>query len=365
MNIYKLLMHSPSEGDISMTLKREEALSVPIRDIDLKNVKSVSDLVEQFREASIQARNLGTAAEIFEKMLTDEKRPVIFLGLASPLIAAGLRKVIRDMIAENLVDVVVSTGAILYQDIYRARGYKHYRGDPSADDLVLRDYFIDRIYDTYVDEEKFRETDRYIAELTDELEERPHSTREYLAFIGSRLEDPESILRTAWETSTPLFCPAIADSSIGIGLTYRYGKKRERGGGGFILDTIRDTYEITMIKVKSSRSGAVYVGGGVPKNYINDIVVAAELMGYDPGGHYWALQITQDSPHWGGLSGSTLKEAQSWGKIHAEATKVQVFVEASIGLPLLVAYALERGLGERRKRLEIKWDGDEPILNYL
>lgn len=348
-----------------MGLKKEDILSVPVQDIDLKSVKSVSDLLDQFHGASIQARNLGTAAKIFEKMLTDEKRPVVFLGIAGPLIAAGLRSVIREMIAENLVDVVVSTGAILYQDIYRARGYKHYRGDPSADDLLLREHLIDRIYDTYVDEEKFRETDRYIAELADELEERPYSTREFLAFIGSRLDDPHSILRTAWETSTPIFCPAIADSSIGIGLTYRYMKRRKGGGSGFTLDTIRDTYEITMIKVKSPRSGAVYVGGGVPKNYINDIVVAAELMGYHPGGHYWALQITQDSPHWGGLSGSTLKEAQSWGKIHAEATKVQAFVEASIGLPLLVAYALERGLGKRRKRLEIKWDGEEPLLNYV
>lgn len=348
-----------------MKLRREDILSRPIKDIDLKSVKRVSDLVEQFRDASIQARNLGTAAEIFEKMLTDEKRPVVFLGLAGPLIAAGLRGVIRDMIAENLVDVVVSTGAILYQDLYRARGYEHYKGDPSADDLILREHFIDRIYDTYVDEEKFRETDRYIAELADELEERPYSTREFLAFIGSRIEDPGSILRTAWETSTPIFCPAIADSSIGIGLTYRYRRMKEKGGGGFILDTIRDTYEITMIKVKGGRSGAVYVGGGVPKNYINDIVVAAELMGYDPGGHYWALQITQDSPHWGGLSGSTLGEAQSWGKIHSEATKVQVFVEASIGLPLLVAYAIERELGKKRRRLKIKWDGDEPILEYV
>ncbi|MCD6383915.1 MAG: deoxyhypusine synthase family protein [Thermoplasmata archaeon] len=342
--------------------EKRRILSKEVVDIDLRSAITVKDLVRQFRDASIQARNLGIAAEILERMLTDERRPTVFLGLAGPLIAAGLRRVIRDMIAENLVDVVVSTGAILYQDIYRARGFKHYQGTPSADDLKLREYFIDRIYDTYVDEEMFRETDKYIAKIADGLEERAYSSREFLEILGKNLNDPESILYTAWETGTPVFCPAIADSSIGIGLTYQY--KKRGGGVGFTIDTIRDTYEITMIKVKSERSGAIYVGGGVPKNYINDIVVAAELMGYNPGGHYWAIQITQDSPHWGGLSGSTLGEAQSWGKIHSKATKVQVFVEASIGLPLLTAYALHNELGKRRKRLKIEWEVDEPTLIY-
>ena len=335
-------------------MQREEILRTPVKAIDLEKVKTITELVEAFKGTSIQSRNLGICAGIYEDMLLDPSRPTIFMGLSGALIAGGLRKVIRDAVAYGLVDVIVSTGAILYQDIYQARGYKHYMGDVNANDLVLREHMIDRIYDTYVDEEKFRETDTYISEVVRNLEPRPYSSREIMEHLARGLEDEHSIVCTAVKYGVPMFVPALNDSSIGIGLTKYYVENKEPR---MRIDPIRDNWEITQIKIKSEKTGAVYVGGGVPKNYINDIEVIAELLGYEPGGHHYAIQITTDAPHWGGLSGSTLSEAQSWGKINRRARKGTVYVEATIGLPLLIGHLIHKGVWRQRVRPKFVWEG--------
>jgi len=339
--------------------RREDILSTPIKQIDLEKAQTISQLVEQFKHSSIQSRNLGSVAQVYEDMLTDEARPTVIIGLAGPLIAAGLRKVLRDMVTKGIVDVIVSTGAVLYQDFYQARGFKHYRGTEFADDVELHEHMIDRIYDTYVDEDMFRATDTYIADLVQQLEKRPYSTREFLHFLGMHIPDDDSILHQAAKNGVPCFVPALNDSSIGIGLTKQYvdsGKEEPK----FRLDPIRDNWELTQIKVRSKKTGVIYIGGGTPKNYINDIEVIAEVMGYDPGGHHYALQITADAPHWGGLSGSTLGEAQSWGKINAKANKATAYVEASIGLSLMVGHVLQKKeIWQDRKRLRFNWSGDQ------
>lgn len=338
---------------------RKEILSVPIQQIDLSRVKSVSDLVEQMKGASIQARNLGKCASVYENMLMDSARPTVILGLSGALIAGGLRFVIRDMVAHGLVDCIVSTGAVLYQDFYQAMGHQHYKGDPAMDNLQLREFFIDRIYDTLVDEEKFRETDAYIARLTEQLEPRGYSTREFLRFMGEVAfkKGDRGILATCYALDVPCFVPALNDSSIGIGLTEHYAKNR--GRPRFYLDPIRDNFELTQIKGKSKKTGVIYVGGGTPKNYINDVEVIAEVLGYEVAGHEYAFQITTDRPDTGGLSGSTLEEAQSWGKIHREATKATVWSEATLALPLLVAHILQKGLHKGRRRVQFNWEGDQ------
>jgi deoxyhypusine synthase len=345
-----------NEGDPVTT--RKELLSTPIHQIDLTKVKSVADLVDQMKGASIQARNLGKCASVYENMLMDSARPTVIMGLSGALIAGGLRFVLRDMVANGIVDCIVSTGAVLYQDFYQAMGYQHYKGDPGMDNLLLREHFIDRIYDTLVDEEKFREVDAYIGKITEQLEPRGYSTREFLRFMGevAYKKGDRGILATCYQYGVPCFVPALNDSSIGIGLTEYYEKHRNKPH--FYLDPIRDNYELTQIKGKSKKTGVIYIGGGTPKNYINDVEVIAEVLGYDVAGHEYAFQITTDRPDTGGLSGSTLEEAQSWGKIHREATKATVWSEATLALPLLVANIFQKGLHKGRRRVQFQWDGD-------
>jgi deoxyhypusine synthase len=342
------------------TAGRRAFLKEPIRAIDPERIHSIGDLVTAFQDTSIQARNLGRALEVWENALTDPRRPTIFLGLAGPLVAAGLRTVLRDLVEWGLVDVVVSTGAVLYQDIYQSRtiGGQHWKGSPTADDVRLRDLYLDRIYDTYVDELKFEATDKEIGRITDRFPKRTASSREYLAFLGREFDDPGSLLSTAARRGVPVFSPALIDSSIGIGLTLYY--QEHRGQDRFILDSIRDNYELVQILSQSPRTAVIYIGGGTPKNWINDgIVMANYAFGREGEGHFYAVQLTTDVPHWGGLSGSTLDEAQSWGKISKTATRSMAHVEASIGLPLLVGALWDRRrVWQPRPRLRFDWAGD-------
>ncbi|MGD0588510.1 MAG: deoxyhypusine synthase family protein [Thermoplasmata archaeon] len=344
----------------SMASRRREFLKKPVRSVDVTKVRGIGDLLEQFQSSSIQARNLGRCFEVWENALRDPKRPTIFLGLSGPLIAAGLRKVLRDLIDWGLVDVVVSTGAVLYQDLYQSVGGRHWMGSPDADDLRLRDVYLDRIYDTYVDELKFEDTDRVIGRITESFPRRPGSSREFLGFLGSRFPDPESILATAARRGVPVFSPALIDSSIGIGLTLYYQANRKRADR-FILDAVRDNYELVQILSQSPRTGVIYIGGGTPKNWINDgIVMANYAFGREGEGHFYALQLTTDVPHWGGLSGSTLDEAQSWGKISRTATRAMAHLDASIGLPLLTGALWDRRRRwQGRPRLRFDWSNDE------
>ncbi|MGH9519230.1 MAG: deoxyhypusine synthase family protein, partial [Terriglobales bacterium] len=206
----KKIIAVPGAGAVNKR-RKAQYLKTRIQPVDFDRVTTVADLVGAMRGASIQARNLGLCAEVLDNLYADAARPTVMLGLAGPLIAAGLRKVLRDLVAGGFVDVIVSTGAILYQDIYQARGFGHYAGDPNADDAELRDLLIDRIYDTYVDEEKFIETDTWLGYVADELPPGNYSSRAFLEYVGSKLDDPNSIVRTAYERGVPMFAPAIND----------------------------------------------------------------------------------------------------------------------------------------------------------
>ena len=350
--------YMPEPLDEGKKKKKKEILHTRIAPVDFENINDVADLVESFQSASIQARNLGQCAKIFGNMLQDEEKPTIILGLAGPLIAAGLRKVIRDMVHYNMVDVIVSTGAILYQDYYNALGGGHYYGSPNANDTQLRELFINRIYDTYVDDELFVEDDTLVGKFADTLEPGKYSSRDFISRLSETIDDEDSILVTARKNNIPIFCPAINDSSLGIGLTEHYYSARKEGRTPITIDSIRDNYELTQVVVNSTRTAAFYVAGGVPKNYVNDSVVMSYIFGKDTGGHKYALQVTTDSPHWGGLSGSTLAEAQSWGKINKEATHSMAFVEPSVSLPMIYGYAFQKGLYKGRPRMDFEWEGD-------
>jgi deoxyhypusine synthase len=271
-------------------------------------------------------------------MLADPEL-TIFLGAAGALSAGGLRLVIAHAIARRYVDCVVSTGANLYHDLHETRGRRHYIGSPRADDEALQEERVDRVYDTYASEEEFVENDNWIAEFTLTLEPRPYSSREFLYRLGERLwqeTGAEGILTAAYRCALPIYCPAIADSSIGMGIA----QARHSRADAAHIDVVADVIESSNLVIASGGTASVVLGGGTPKNFINQAIVEAEYYVPRVDGHRYAVQIVTDVPHFGGASGSTLDEAQSWGKVATDAARVTVNADATIALPLIVS-ALE------------------------
>ena len=344
--------------------KKKDFLQTPIQQFEPSKVQTVADLMDAFKHISFQGRNLGTALQIWENALTDPDRPTIILGVAGSLQAGGQRKVLRDLIRYKLVDIIVTVGSQPYQDMYAARGYDFWRASPEMDDLELRGHMLDRLYDTLVDEDKFRETDDYLGSLVSKLDPaRTYSTRELMQFFGDHFNsDQDSWVAEAARVKLPIFVPTLHDSSIGIGMVQNYVKAKTAGKPYPKLDMIRDAYELAQVKYKSKKTAIVYLGGGVPKNYIQQTEVISEVLGHDAGGHNYAIQLTMDMPVWGALSGCTFKEAQSWGKIAKDADFVQAHVDITIGLPLLTTALIQKKhLWEGRKRLNFQYEGDELV----
>lgn len=319
--------------------------------------RSVSKLARDMAKLGFQAGQLGRSVEAWENMLAEEEI-TIFLGLAGAMVPAGLRKLVSFMISERLVDCVVSTGANLFHDLCEGLGVVHYRGDPLADDAALREEGIDRIYDVYVSEAELQRGDRYIADFVKTLDpDRSYSSRELMEMLGKSMPE-ETILGSASSAGVPIFVPALSDSSIGIGMVLAW-----REGQKVVIDQIRDVDEISQITEKSSQTGVVFVGGGVPKNFIQQTKVVADLCGRYRGGHTYAIQYTIDSPHFGGLSGCTFSEGVSWGKIAKEARMIQVFVDATIALPIVV-HALGESRTRRKAPPRFSWEEGELSLTY-
>jgi deoxyhypusine synthase len=254
----------------------------------------------------------------------------------------------------------VSTGANIFHDCHEALGLKHYVGSHMANDEELFEHGVDRIYDVFAYEEEFRNTDHFIAEFAKKHEGKQYSSREFIHLLGKEISekgDTQSIIASAYKHNVPIFIPALCDSSIGIGLTIA-----RRLGCNVNIDQIRDVDEITQMVELSKKTGVVYVGGGVPKNFIQQTEVVASIMGHDVAGHEYAIQYTADVPHWGGLSGCTFDEAVSWGKIAKEAKKIQVFVDATIALPIVTQTLYETTNNQLRKIPSFSWnDGKAEI----
>ncbi len=348
---------TPDRRERGTTYTRENLLHTPIHQVDPTEVGSVREMVEAMGQMSFQARGLGMAYQVWENALTDPDRPTIILGVAGSCIAGGLRRVFARLIEHGLVDAMVTVGSQPYQDLYQCRGYDHWRAEPDMDDLQLRELFLDRLYDTLVDEEKFRETDEHLGRLLNKLEPRAHTSREILGFFGEQFDDPDSFVVQAAETGTPMFAPALNDSSIGIGMVHGMLEAREAGDDYPWIDPVKDAYELAQVKYKSEKTCVIYLGGGVPKNYIQQTEVISEILGHDPGGHQYAVQITTDAPYWGALSGCTLEEAQSWGKISKDAVKATAYCDMTIGLPLIATALFQTPEAwEDRERLRFDYD---------
>ena len=314
--------------------KKSRFLQTPIEPFAVEAGLSADQILARMERISFQGRNLATAHRIWQKMLQDDV--TIFMGMAGALSAGGLRMIVAHLILHRYVDCLVSTGANLYHDLHETRGQHHYVGSPHADDAALAEERIDRVYDTYASEEEFISNDNWIADFAATLEPRPFTTREFLHLLGGHLwktTNREGILTAAFRANVPIFCPAIADSSIGMGLS----QARQKVPGTGHIDIIGDIVESANMIIRRPRTASVVLGGGTPKNFINQASVQAEFYSSEVSGHRYALQIVTDTPHFGGASGSSLEEAQSWGKLATDSVRVSVQADATIALPLLAS----------------------------
>ena len=328
---------------------KEELLKAPVRHIDIKQLNIVP-LIDQMGDTAFQARNLSRAANIVDLMQQDKECAVI-VTLAGSLISAGLKQVLIDMIDNNMVDVIVSTGAnIVDQDFFEALGFHHYKGTQFMDDAILRELHIDRIYDTFIDEDDLRVCDDTTAIIANSMKPGSYSSREFIVEMAKYIEknnhDRNSIVYKAYEKGIPIFCPAFSDCSAGFGLVHHQWNNPEQHVS---IDSVKDFRELTKIKIENDKTGIFMLGGVVPKNFTQDIVVAAEVLGHeDVSMHTYAVQITVADERDGALSGSTLKEASSWGKVDTVHEQM-VFAEATIALPLIAGYAYHKRSWEGRQ----------------
>jgi len=329
-------------------MEKSDFLKDPVKHIDIKSFDSTK-IIEAMKNMSFTARDTAGAADILNKMINDEEC-TIMLCIAGSTSAAGCMQIYVDMVRHNMVDVIVATGAtIVDMDFFEALGFKHYQGNPYVDDKILRELYIDRIYDTLIDEEQLQVCDNTIKEIADSLAPGPYSSREFICQMGKYLvnnnaKKADSLVQAAYENEVPIFCPAFSDSSAGFGLVKH---QVENEDNHISIDSVKDFRELTEIKIKSQVSGLFMIGGGVPKNFAQDTVVCAEILGEHANMHKYAVQITVADARDGACSSSTLKEAHSWGKV-STLYEQMVYAEATSVLPLIISYVYHRRSWEDR-----------------
>jgi len=345
----------------------EKYLEREIGHIDLTKVSKVSDLLIGFQETSYQSRALAQCVEVYKAMLEDPERPTIFFGLAGAMVPAGMKKVVSLLVQRRMLDVLVSTGANMYHDTVEALGYHHYIGRPDIDDTQLYKHGIDRIYDTFANEKEYRTIDQRVQGLAHRLAEsepKGISSRRFMQHLGKFIDEEgadedkgDSVVWNCWRMGVPIFVPAFCDSSLGLAVTQHRLHALAEKRPVLVLDQIADNHEIFAIKKASKKSGVIYVGGGVPKNYIQQTAYLQDMFGVPDSGHDYGFQVTTDRPEWGGLSGCTFREGMSWGKERKGGKYGACYCDATIALPLIVKSVLELCIGlDNRKALTFDLD---------
>ena len=343
--------------------RKAELLSKQVRHIDIKSFDA-RPIIDQMEGMSFTSRDLARATRIYNQMLED-KDCSIFLVIAGSTSAGGCMDLYAELVRNNMVDGIVATGAtIVDMDFFEGLGHKHYQANEIPDDDTLRSLYIDRIYDTYIDEVALQDCDHTIFEIAESLEPRPYSSRAFIREMGKWLvkngKKENSLVKLAFEHDVPIFCPAFTDSSAGFGLVKHQVDAMKRGGHYMTLDSIADFRELTDIKIKAGVTGLLMVGGGVPKNFIQDTVVCAEILGHEVDVHKYAVQITVADVRDGACSSSTLQEAASWGKV-STAMEQMVFAEAGSVIPLLASDAYHRGHWKTRAKRAYAKMFDRPV----
>ena len=336
--------NGPTIGHNKKSLLKSEVEHIDITSFDSRKI------IESMKKMSFTSRDTANAAGIYNDMIKD-KNCSIFLTIAGSTSAAGCMKLYSDLVKYNMVDAIVATGAsIIDMDFFEALGFKHYQGSQFQDDKVLRENYIDRIYDTYIDEEQLQACDKTICEIANKLTPKTYTSREFIKEIGKYLKKNSkkkgSLIEVAYDHNVPIFCPAFTDSSAGFGLVMH---QEQNPNKHITIDSIREFRELTEIKLKSKASGLLMVGGGVPKNFVQDTVVCAELLGKKVDMHKYAIQVTVADTRDGACSSSTLKEASSWGNVDTSKEQM-VFAEATSVLPLIASDAYHRKFWQNRER---------------
>ncbi len=344
---------------------KQDLLHTPTRPFPVDGASSAADVLEKLSGVGFQGRQLGRAFQVWKNMLADPECTIV-MGMAGAMVPGGMRRVVRYLIENRLIDGLASTGANFFHDIHETRGHFHYQGSAEMNDTDLAANMVDRMYDVLADEEMFREHDRWIGRFANSLDQsRPYTTREFLYLLGKELAKDTAehgIVSAAAVHGVPLFCPAIGDSSIGIGIA----DNRANGGNMLMFDMIGDVLEITSVVQDSPATGVIYFGGGTPKNYVNQTEVIANLVDPNKDGHRYGIQVVTDAPHWGGLSGCTFEEAQSWGKLQKDAQMVNCHCDSTIAMPLLVqALAEQTELIEARKKRAPRYEMDGKLKVVL
>jgi len=337
-------------------LDRNQVLKHPTKPISVDPDKTISELVAEMSLTGFQGRKLGEAADVWTAMLK-KRELVIWMGLAGAMVPAGMRQIITSLIRRRMIDVLVTTGATLYHDAYETIGGRHFLGTDQIDNMMLRRERIDRVYDVYADESKFYDLDVMIEkDFSTRLQPgRPYSSREVMRefgkWVSERARDRDGICRSAYEAGVPVFVPAMCDSGLGFSLMFA-NRRRKRH---IIIDHMRDVDESSRITEKSRHTAVIIVGGGVPKNFIQQTAVIASYQTRHDRTHDFAIQFTTDVPQWGGLSGSTFEEAQSWGKYNKHSKMAQCFVDATIAMPFVTHALSQRFKRLRRRAPKFNW----------
>ena len=326
---------------------------------------TAGELLERMSRTGFQGRKLGEALGVWKQMLV-EKRNVVIMALSGAMVPAGMGRLVSFLLRKRAIDVLVCTGATLSHDLYEALGARHFLGTHMVDDAALLRHRIDRMYDVYADEDQFEVADKWVMSWAARTlkDDHPYTSREIVAGVGRALAKvpgaKRSVLRSAYEAGVPVFVPALADSSLGFSIMTGNRRNRRR----IVVDMMRDCDEISRLVEVAPQTSVVIVGGGVPKNYVQQTAVIA---GYEVGReqmHRLAVQITTDSPQWGGLSGCTLEESVSWGKYHPDAEMVTCYADATIALPFLVSALAEwKGLAQRVPP-QFEWDRDPVRIRF-
>ncbi|WP_414900377.1 1,9-bis(guanidino)-5-aza-nonane synthase [Sphingomonas flavalba] len=333
--------------------RKAELLSTTVEHVDIRSFDA-RPIIDSMGKMSFTSRDLARATRIYNQMLED-KDCSIFLVIAGSTSAGGCMDLYAELLRSNMIDGVVATGAsIVDMDFFEGLGHKHYQALEVPDDNTLRSLYIDRIYDTYIDEEQLQDCDNTIFAIAEGLEPKPYSSRAFIREMGRHLsrhgKKDNSLVKLAFEHDVPIFCPAFVDSSAGFGLVKHQVERAKAGKPYMVLDAIADFRELTDIKIKAGTTGLLMIGGGVPKNFIQDTVVCAEILGHeDVEMHKYAVQITVADVRDGACSSSTLQEAASWGKVDT-ALEQMVYAEAGSVMPLLASDAWHRGAWKDRPK---------------
>ena len=340
-------------ADVQKSNRKAELLANVVEHVAIDQYDA-RPVIDAMRLMSFTSRDTARAADIFN-MAQEDKGCSTWLTLAGSTSAGGCMHIYRDMLKYGMIDVVVATGAsIIDMDFFEALGFKHYQAQGGVDDRDLRELYIDRIYDTYIDEEELQNCDGTIKDICDALEPRPYSSREFIHELGKWLaagnaRKPASLIQTAYEEGVPIFCPAFTDSSAGFGLVKHQVERMKAKQPYLTIDSVADFRELTDIKIAAGATGLFMVGGGVPKNFAQDTVVCAEILGHEVDMHKYAVQITVADVRDGACSSSTLKEACSWGKVDVTWEQM-VFAEATTVVPLIASDVWHRGAWKTRQK---------------